>query len=82
MVLHHHIGLYGEDWQCCPISAALLRGEIALGLVVTLREWTLENTLADSSATALMLGSCQLSTLERGVSRTLPERRRGEVSAP
>jgi len=39
MVLHQYIGLYGEEWQCCPVSAALLRGEIALGLVVALCEW-------------------------------------------
>ena len=39
MVLQQYIGLYGEEWQCCPVSAALLRGETALGLMVTLCEW-------------------------------------------
>ena len=39
MVLQQYIGLYGEEWQCCPVSAALLRGETALGLVVALCEW-------------------------------------------
>ena len=80
MVLHHHIGLYGEEWQCCPASAALLRGKIALGLMVTLRELALEKTLADSSDCDCF-DARLLPALERGVFFTLPERHCGEVSA-